>query len=201
MHPVPIAPFIENEHKLRIAFLSRIWIGVLLLQLALIGLTTAAVPKYATGEPALSAGFALSCCLLFALAFFLVDRFERTRLARVPVEIIEASGPEEDARDYVFLDARGALLQALDATLPATLLRLGLVSGISVCAYMMRLEGASLAFALTLLAISLFIQWRIFPSTEATARRLEAIKGVTFPSVTSTRLHPTVHLGVAAEER
>lgn len=190
----PLSPLADNAHTHQVKILQRFWIGALLLQLGAIGMSMSAVPKYDTGRISLSVGVVLAMAMLIALAFYLVDRWERARLARLPLEISDAmstlGGPENR---YVFADPRDALTRAVVAETGPVLVRLALVTLIAYGAVLTRYRGASLAFALALLAITLFLEWRLFPTLDRITDKLERVKGVRLVPAHGPIVEPPIH--------
>lgn len=176
---VGVGPALTN----RIDLIKRFWIGTLLMQLGLIALCVSAIPKYDTGEPILSVPRLLTGVMIIALAFYGVSFWERRTLRRIPVELADVP-VDESMRvpgAYAFADPRDALLRAVTGSVPTALLRLVLVLVISAAALIARNRGGSLGFSLGLIGISLFIQWRIFPTIEDVKKKLERSKGASIP--------------------
>lgn len=176
---VGVGPALKN----RIELIRRFWIGTLLMQLGLIAMCVAAIPKYDTGEPVLSVPRLLTGVMIVALAFYGVSLWERRRLRRIPVELTDATadGAPGPASAYAFAQPRDNLLRAVTGSVPTALLRLVLVLVISAAALIARNRGGSLPFSLALIGVSLFIQWRIFPTIEDVKTKLERSKGASIP--------------------
>lgn len=176
---VGVGPALTN----RIDLIRRFWIGTLLMQLGLIALCISAIPKYDTGEPILSVPRLLTGVMIIALAFYGVSLWERRRLRRIPVELADVpiDGVPSAPGAYAFAEPRDALLRALTGSIPTALLRLVLVLVISGAALIARNRGGSLGFSLALIGVSLFIQWRIFPTIGDVKKKLERSKGASIP--------------------
>lgn len=170
----------------RIEIIRRFWIGTLLMQLGLLALCIAAIPKYDTGEPVLSVPRLLTGVMIMALAFYGVAWLERRSLTRMPVELTDlpTNGTAASVGGYAFADPNDALLRAATNYVPTALLKLVLVLVISAAALITRNRGGSLEFSLALIAVSLFIQWRIYPTIGDLRAKLERSKGASIaPSV------------------